>query len=70
MARVKITDAMVDAGVAAFRRYAEDDAIKRRQPMPDFDGMPEEAKALQRDAVRVVLRGGADALQVPTQPDQ
>ena len=60
--RVKITEEMVDAGVTAFRKYAEDEAMKASDPMPDFDGMPDEAKALHRAAIRVVLRAGADAI--------
>lgn len=60
--RVKITEAMIDAGVAALMRFSEEEAMRRGEPVPDFDGMAEEQKRTGRDAVKAILRAGADAL--------
>lgn len=57
--KFKVTDQMVDAGEAALKRCAEDYAMSKQQPMPDFEAMDQENIEQGRKAIRAVIHAAA-----------
>lgn len=57
---IKITAGMVDAGVDALTRLAEDEAMKNAQPLPDWDALEPEQWDLAKQMVHAVIKAAAD----------
>ena len=59
--RMKITDAMIDAGMDALKVQSVEHALTNGQPIPDFDDMPPEVMEQGRAVARAVIQAAADA---------
>lgn len=59
MLKFKVTEEMIKAGEAALMRCAEDYAISKGEPLPDFAGMDQEHIDQGHIAIKAVIQAAA-----------
>jgi hypothetical protein len=68
MLKFKVTEAMIDAGIVALKSCAVDDALRRGEPVPDFDAMDADDLKHGRGFVSAVIQAAAGvALRKPSE---
>jgi hypothetical protein len=68
MLKFKVTDKMIDAGVSALKRCAVEDALRNREPVPDFDSMNKKDIEAGRWFIRSVIQAAAQVALTETKP--
>jgi hypothetical protein len=59
MLKFKVTEAMIDAGIVALKECSIDHALRKGEPVPDFDAMDADDLKVGRGFVSAVIQAAA-----------